>query len=166
MPAIRLQDVTFRPETDSDEDSTFMRKLFCSLEQVQSLMQFGEQAELLIDMQLRSREQQYRVVYPDGSFQLILLNGEPVGRFATDQSNDTWHIIDIALMPACRGHLLGMRIVQQFLRSADAAGRAVAASVLASNVKARKLWQHVGFQVVDEKPDYWYLLFSPSRSDD
>ncbi len=166
MPEVSVQDVTLRPENGSEEDNAFMRTLFCSLEQVQSLMLIGKQAEPLIDMQLRAREQQYRTVYPNGEFQLILLDGEPIGRVATDQTTDVWRLIDIALMPAWRGYRLGGQLVERFLRSADAAGCDVAASVLASNVKALKLWLRIGFQVVEERPDYWSLIYTSAQSDE
>lgn len=66
-------------------------------------------------MQLRSREQQYRAVYPSGSFQLVLLHSQLIGRVAIDRSVEPWSLIDIAFLPEYRGHRLGTHVVQNLL---------------------------------------------------
>ncbi len=158
------QDITTRPESDIEEDRQFLRRLFCSLDQVQTLMQFGDQAELLIDMQLQAREQQYHALYPDGSFELILLRGEPIGRLAIDRSDSPWTLIDIAIMPEFRGHAVGSSLIRELLQSACDVKIDVRASVHADNLHARRLWLNLGFQVVEERLDYWSLLYSPAKT--
>jgi ribosomal protein S18 acetylase RimI-like enzyme len=160
---LSLNDVTTRPETNGDEDKAFLRRLFCSLDQVQPLLQMGGQAELLIDMQLKSREQQYRAMHPGASFELILANGEPIGRLATDCSATPWTLIDIAILPDFRGHQIGTHLVGKLLQSADSSGANVRASVHADNLQARRLWLSLGFQVTEERLDYWSLLYSPDQ---
>ena len=164
MTALNLNDVTTRPETNSEEDSAFMRRLFCRLAQVQPLLQMGGQAELLIDMQLKSREQQYRAMYPGGSFELILANGKPIGRLATDCSATPWSLIDIAILPEFRGQQIGTHFVGKLLESAENSRTEVRASVHADNLQARRLWLSLGFQVTEERLDYWSLLYSPQQA--
>ena len=159
-------DITLRAEDGSTEDREFLRKLFCSLDQVQSLLQMGDQGEQLIEMQLRAREQQYRAMFPNGSFDLVLLDDEPIGRIATDRSSEPWSLIDIAILPEFRSQRIGSTLVKNLLRSARDENCQVSASVMACNVRARTLWLQLGFKVVEEQLDYWSLLYSPDKPTD
>ncbi|MHC4876347.1 MAG: GNAT family N-acetyltransferase [Planctomycetota bacterium] len=152
--------ITLKLETGSDEDRAFLRRLFCSLDDAGFLQAYGAMADTLVDMQLLAREQQYRAQYPDGRFQLILLDGEPIGRFATDRNGDAWTAIDVALLPQYRGHAIGTRLMESLLRDADAAGRPVRACVRSDNTRARELWLSLGFEPVEQNLDHWSLLYS------
>ena len=43
----------------------------------------------------------YREHYPDTSFDVIVLDGQPVGRLYVARWSDEIRIVDIALLPAC-----------------------------------------------------------------
>ena len=162
MPHDVYDCVRLRPETGSDEDRAFMRRLFCTLDDVEFLSSYGPMADTLIDMQLQAREQQYRAQYPDGLFQLIVLENELIGRFATDRSADIWTAIDVALLPQYRGQAIGRRLMGALLRDADAAGRSVRACVRSDNLRARKLWLRLGFESGEQNLDHWSLLYVPA----
>ena len=95
--------VTLRDESDDADDRAFMRELFGSLDSMQHLSTLGPAAEQMIDMQLDIREQQYRARFSDAAFQLILLDGRPVGRIVVDRTDGEWHLVDIAVLPANAG---------------------------------------------------------------
>lgn len=159
MPPIN---VTLRDESDDADDRAFMRQLFGTLESMQHLSALGPAAEQMIDMQLNIREQQYRVSFPNAAFQLILLEDRPVGRIVVDRTEGQWHLVDIAVLPECRGNGVGTQVVGNMLQAAARAGQSVGASVLTSNVGARRLWLRLGFVVTREELDYTWLRFEPS----
>lgn len=156
--------VTLRDESDDADDRAFMRELFGSLDSMQHLSTLGPAAEQMIDMQLDIREQQYRARFSDAAFQLILLDGRPVGRIVVDRTDGEWHLVDIAVLPECRGGRIGTQVVGDMLQAADEAGQVVGASVFTSNVNARRLWLRLGFVITKEELDYTWLSFEPSST--
>jgi ribosomal protein S18 acetylase RimI-like enzyme len=156
--------VTLREESEDADDRAFMRQLFGALESMQHLSSLGPAAEQMIDMQLNIREQQYRGRFPDASFQLILLDDRPVGRIVTDRTEGHWHLVDIAVLPECRGSGIGTQVVGGLLQAAAEAGQVVGASVVTSNVNARRLWLRLGFVITKEELDYTWLRFEPSSA--
>lgn len=147
-------EIDLRDETDSQADTDFMRELFCSLPQNRALLEIDE---FLVEIQLRSREQQYRAQYPDASFQLILLEGRLVGRLASSRVGDPWAMIDIALLPESQSRGIGTRLVRDLINDATDEGCDVCASVAAGNVRAQSLWLRLGFEVIQKRRDYWSL---------
>ena len=52
-------------------------------------------------MQFAAQSRYYREHYPDTSFDVIVLDDQPVGRLSVARWSDEIRIVDIALLPAC-----------------------------------------------------------------
>ena len=99
-----------------------------------------EQCAQFVAMQHRAQQQHYRAHFPHSVCQLILVDGEVAGRLWLDEREDRLHILDIALLPAWRGHGLGSRCLQDLA----AQGRALGIQVEIHN-PARRLYERLGF---------------------
>ena len=88
--------------------------------------------------------------------QIVLLAGAPIGFFwLTD--HDTYLFLEsIAILPEYQNRGLGTRLIQQLLAKADAKAIPVQLSVLKVN-PARTLYERLGFRLVGEDEQRWYM---------
>jgi ribosomal protein S18 acetylase RimI-like enzyme len=115
-----------------------------------------------LGMQFQAQDRYYRQVYPDASFDLVEVSGEPAGRLYVNRAPDEIRIIDIALLPAFRGRGLGSAILRAVLDEADAVGRPVTIHVEQHN-PALRLYQRLGFRVLDTRGLYHFLEWRAGR---
>jgi GNAT superfamily N-acetyltransferase len=100
--------------------------------------------EAFVTMQFNAQQQGYRSAFPNGDFSIILLRDQAVGRIVIDRAEPAYRLVDIALLPAHRGHGLGGTLVQSLMREATAAHRPVRLSVIKGQ-RASRLYQRLGF---------------------
>jgi len=86
----------------------------------------------------------YLAHYPDARFDLIELDGAPIGRLYVQRTSDEIRVIDIALLPECRGRGLGGALLQGILDEAGATGRPVRLHVERWN-PAQRLYRRLAF---------------------
>jgi ribosomal protein S18 acetylase RimI-like enzyme len=111
-----------------------------------------EIARLLL-MQREAQLRQYRSLFPDATVDVILVDGTPVGYLHVDRGEERYTLVDVAFLPATTGQGIGTHVVGAFLREASAAGKSVSAHVEKDN-PAWRLWQRLGFRVVDDDGVY------------
>jgi ribosomal protein S18 acetylase RimI-like enzyme len=135
------------------EDAAFERELFAAARPDIALLEAAfppEARAAFLDQQFQFQTISYARMHPDAQRLVVLADGIPAGRLILDSAADGWCLVDIALMPACRGRGLGTLIVQAIL---EEAGRADAPGVRLSVVcdsPARRLYERLGFVVVSE----------------
>jgi ribosomal protein S18 acetylase RimI-like enzyme len=106
--------------------------------------------EAFLRMQFSAQDSYYREQMPDASYQVVLVDGEPVGRLYVDRREDELRIVDVALLPEHRGRGLGTTLLRELLAEADATGKRVTIHVERFN-PALRLYDRLGFvQVMDE----------------
>ena len=140
-PALRL-----RPASPVDE--LFIRHLF---EQVRT-GQFaatglsGPILDQILEQQFRSQAASYAVRFPNASSLIITREGSAIGRLLLHCTDERWHIVDIALLPAECGCGIGTKIIDALEASARSRGIVVLTLVvLTSNPGARRFYQRQGF---------------------
>lgn len=146
--AIRL-----RPESAGDEP--FLRALFATTRrrELAALGGSPEQAAAFCEMQFVAQRAHYRAAFPSARFDVVELDGVPVGRLCVERRPGALRVIDVAIVPECRGHGLGTRLLQQLCGEADAARARLHLSVEAHN-PARRLYERLGFVVLAENGPY------------
>lgn len=160
-PAVVVGDqrVALRPVRDADRD--FLREVYAAA-RAEELDQVawppGEREEFL-RMQFDLQDAQYRGANPDGSFDVIEVDGRPAGRLYVDRRPDEIRIVDIALLPDFRGVGIGGRLLQGVLDEAADSGRTVSIHVEVHNPAAR-LYERLGFRPVAERGLYRLLEWS------
>jgi ribosomal protein S18 acetylase RimI-like enzyme len=121
-----------------------------------------QQKRAFLHDQHRAQHRHYRETMPDASYDLILVDGRPVGRLYVERRPDEVHVIDIAFLPAYRGAGLGTQLLQSLLNEATAAGKAVRIYVEQFN-RARRLYERLGFRQVAERGIYLLLEWRAPR---
>ena len=105
-------------------------------------------AEMLVQMQWRGRNLTYATQYPGAEDCVISLEeGTPVGRYLLQKIQDSWRIVDLAILPKWRGQGIGTRLLEQLARQASAEGLALTLRVEKNN-PALRLYTRLGFAIV------------------
>ena len=118
------------------------------------------QKESFLRMQFEAQSKSYAENYPGAEFQMILLDGEPVGRLYVDRRADEIRIVDIALLPEARGRGIGSALLNQILDQARAAGLPISIHVERMN-PALHLYQRLGFRLLEDKGVYLLMEWTP-----
>jgi ribosomal protein S18 acetylase RimI-like enzyme len=95
----------------------------------------------MIDMQFRAQRGQYQRDFPAASFDVLLLNGEPVGNLTVDRSEAGLRLVDINLLPRFQRLGMGSLIIKRLISE----GRSISLSVASDN-RARSLYRSLGFE--------------------
>ena len=145
--------ISLRPITP--EDDSFLASLYASTrtEELAQTNWSEEQKAMFCRMQFNAQTADYQRNYPDASFQIIERSGVAAGRLLVMRSDEAIHVIDIALMPAHRGAGIGTKLLKELQKEARAAGKKLSIYVESFN-PARRLYDRLGFQQVEEKEVY------------
>ena len=149
-----MTSIALRPITP--EDDSFLARLYASTRE-QELAQTNwseEQKAMFCRMQFNAQTADYQRNYPDASFQIIERDGVAAGRLLVLRSDEKKiHVIDIALLPEHRGAGIGTKFLRELQEEARAAGKKLSIHVELFN-PARRLYERLGFQQVEEKGMY------------
>jgi ribosomal protein S18 acetylase RimI-like enzyme len=113
----------------------------------------AQQVEEFLQMQFRAQHSHYQEHYPDASFEVLLVDGEPAGRLYVRRSPGVVHVVDIALLPAFRGRGIGTALLTGLHEEASAAGGVVSIHMERQN-PAMTLYRRLGFEHVSEAGPY------------
>lgn len=120
------------------------------------------QWEAFLRQQFGFQHDQYMVAYDNPSFDLVLLEDEPVGRLYVDRSNDEIRIIDIAILSEFRCRGIGGRLLHALIAEAEAGGRFLGLHVEKNN-PILDFYRRLGFQEVADRGVYLYMTRQPLR---
>ena len=115
-----------------------------------------------LEMQFDAQDRWYRVQYPQATFDVVVVDGEPAGRLYVNRGEAEVRIVDIALLPDHRGRGIGGSLLRTLLAEADAGGKSVTIHVERLN-PALRLYESLGFSVAEDKGVYLFLE-RPARS--
>jgi ribosomal protein S18 acetylase RimI-like enzyme len=120
----------------------------------------AEKKAEFLQMQFQAQHTFYMEQFKGAAFDLLVLNGQPIGRLYLDRRVDELRIIDIALLPEYRNQGLGSRLMQKILAEAEAAGLPVRIHVEHYN-PARRLYQRLGFKEIETNGVYYLMEWTP-----
>jgi ribosomal protein S18 acetylase RimI-like enzyme len=153
--------VTLRPATDADLD--FMHRLYATTreDELTQVPWTDEQKAAFVSQQFHAQHQHWHENYTDTSWDLVLLDGEPIGRLYVARWPDDIRIVDIALMPEHRRGGVGTHLLRGILAEGDASGRKVSIHVEIFN-PARALYERLGFVQAEERGVYLLMERHPA----
>jgi ribosomal protein S18 acetylase RimI-like enzyme len=157
---LRLSDlpegVRLRPIRE--EDNVFLYRLYASTRASEmALLDWSdEQKSEFLTMQFRAQSDFYTQQFKQASFDVIEREGNAIGRLYVDRRPDEIRIIDIALMPECRGKGIGGGIMQALLDEAAEENKSVTIHVEHNN-PAMHLYQRLGFRHVSDEGVYYLM---------
>jgi len=152
--------VTLRPATEADYD--FMRRLYAlGREAEMAHFPFDEaQKRAFLDQQFAAQFAHYGAHYPTCERNIVERDGVPVGRLWIDEWRDQIRLVDIALVPECRGLGIGSALLRQVMERGAAAGKPVTIHVEGFN-PALSLYRRAGFEHVDTNGVYFLMKWTP-----
>lgn len=145
-----------RPAAPEDRD--FLFRLYAST-RAHELAPLGwpaAQEEAFLRMQFNAQEQWYKAAYAAAEYQIILCNGNPIGRMIVLRDPKTWNLIDISLLPEERGRGIGRTLIQVLIEECEAAGATLKLQVLKLN-PALRLYRRLGFVMTGEDQVYMQM---------
>jgi ribosomal protein S18 acetylase RimI-like enzyme len=99
----------------------------------------------LLDMQFRAMTVSYRTAFPAGRFDIVNLNATSIGRLITDNTQDRFIIVYIALLPEWRRCGIASTLMTSVLEEPRSRGTRCEATVAHDNLPSRRLWSRLGF---------------------
>ncbi|WP_157263552.1 GNAT family N-acetyltransferase [Azohydromonas aeria] len=151
--------VALRPETAADD--ALLAALYGATRaaELAALPWSAAQKADFLQQQHRLRERHYRAHFAAAAFDVIEEDGRPVGRLCLWRGAREWRVVDIALLPECRGRGIGSALLRRVLAEADTAGAAVSLHVEPASPACR-LYGRLGFQAAGG--DGFYLAMRRS----
>lgn len=145
--------VALRPVAPADEP--FLLRVYASTraEELAVFPWSDEQKEEFTYSQHRAQQAHYDAHYPEGSFQIVLIDGSPAGRLYVQRAQDAIQLLDIALLPEHRGAGVGTALLEDLLAEADERGVRVTAHVERHN-RALALYTRLGFREIADREVY------------
>lgn len=146
--------LTLRPEREDDQ--AFRYRLFCQSRPPEwDTVQLDPQVrEELMRHQFEAQTKSYRAQFPTARFDIIELDGQPIGRIVVDRPPDMIHLVDQAIVPACRNKGLGTTIMRTLMD--EVRGRALPLRLMvgSSNDPSLRLYLRLGFVPIATTPMY------------
>jgi ribosomal protein S18 acetylase RimI-like enzyme len=148
--------ITLRPVSAADE--AFLRQVYASTrtEELAQVPWDHEQKTTFLRMQFDAQARYYHEVYPNGAFDVILIEGEPAGRLYVNRGPDEVRIIDIAMLPAFRNRRIGTHLIGALQAEAALARKPLRIHVERFN-PALRLYERLGFQPIADRGVYLFL---------
>src|SRR2546421_4257743 len=111
--------ITLRDVTPGDE--RVLREVYaCTRAYELAMVPWNEeQREAFLRTQFEAQHSHYRSQYPNAKFQLILSDGEPVGRLYVLRESEAIRILDITVLPPHRKKGIGGSLIRNLLDEAQ-----------------------------------------------
>jgi ribosomal protein S18 acetylase RimI-like enzyme len=93
--------------------------------------------------------------------QVALIDGEAVAMLQWEDRGDEIFLRQIAVLPALQGQGIGRALLDGLLARAAASGKGVALQVFRINLRARALYERLGFVVSGESETHVTMRWSP-----
>jgi GNAT superfamily N-acetyltransferase len=148
--------LTLRPARDNEDDAAFFLALFAATKapEMAAMPIDAKAKDFLLRAQHRSMTETYRREYPNARWEVIELEGEPVGRLVTNVGVACVTYIDIAILPQTQARGLARRVMLRALEEPRRLGLPARVSVLMHNVASLRLCERLGFVRAEETPPF------------
>ena len=152
--------VALRPVRPRDDE--LLRRIYASVraDELAAVPWSPAEKEAFLRHQFDAQDAHYREHYAGASFDVIEVDGEPVGRLYVARWDDEIRIMDVAILPEHRGRGLGTRLLRDLLAEGASSRKRVSIHVEMNN-PALRLYERLGFAPVAETGVYLRLEAKP-----
>ena len=150
---------TLRPVCPEDEQFLFTLYASTRYEELAPLDWGEAQRTVFLRVQFAAQQRDYAARFSAANDRLVLVDDTPVGRFWVERSADEVFGVDMALLPAARNYGIGTRLLKDLIAEARATGRTFRFSVLKQNVKARRLYERLGFVIIGDRGTHFRMEY-------
>lgn len=154
--------IALRPITPADLN--FLYRVYASTRADEmKLVDWNDaQKQAFLEMQFNAQHTYYMQQYTQAEFQIVLLDGEPIGRLYVDRRPDEIRLIDIALLPEYRGQGVGAFFLHNLFDEARRTRLPVRIHVEHFN-PALQLYTRLGFRKIGDTGVYYLMEWSPDE---
>lgn len=153
--------ISLRPIEPADHGFLYTVYASTRTEELAPVPWTDEQKAAFLRQQFNAQHAHYQKHYGDARFEIILRDGEPVGRLYVARWPSEIRIVDIALLPAHRNAGIGGQLLRELLAEGAAAGKTVSIHVERFN-PAMRLYQRLGFTEVADLGVYAMMEWTPA----
>ena len=155
-PALHLRPI-------AAEDAPFLFAVYASTreEELASVPWSPDQKRAFLEMQFRAQHTHYQSHFPKAAYQVVLVEGQPVGRLYVERSSAEIRILDISLLPAHRRKGFGTALLKELITEANQTRRSLGIHVEKFN-PALNLYQRLGFRTVADEGIYYRMERLPA----
>jgi ribosomal protein S18 acetylase RimI-like enzyme len=148
--------ISVRPITA--DDLPFLLQLYAStrMEELAVTDWSADQQQAFLTAQFQAQHAHYQQHYPHATFDLILLDGLPIGRIYLAHGAEELRVVDIALLPEYRRRGIGSAFLQAICDQGAQSGLTVRLYVEQFN-PALELYARLGFQPIATHGVYYLM---------
>jgi ribosomal protein S18 acetylase RimI-like enzyme len=152
--------LTLRPAEAADRDLLF--RVYAGTREDELALTDWDEAQKLafLTQQFTAQDTHYCAHYPGAVFNLILLDGDPVGRLYLHRRTSEIRIMDIALLPPQRNRGIATALLRDLQSEAAAAEKSLTIHVEQFN-PALRLYTRLGFRPIAEHGVYLLMEWRP-----
>lgn len=153
--------VALRPVAPEDEE--FLLRVYASTreEELAQVSWDDGQKEAFLRQQSAAQRREYDAHYPDAEYDVILLEGSPVGRIWISRSEAEIHLLDIALFREAQNCGVGTALLRALIEESERTNRKLTHTVFILNNDALRFYQRLGFVVVEDIGAYLIMERRP-----
>ncbi|EJN6828872.1 N-acetyltransferase family protein [Vibrio cidicii] len=153
-----FESLALRPIRKSDQ--RFLRDLYCTSRdyEMRQVDLSDSQKKAFLRQQFALQTKHYDKVYREAELQIIMKDGQPIGRIYTDYNvkDNQFHLIDITLLREYRRLGIGRYLIEGLKARAASANASLSLYVHSFN-PALKFYQGLGFVQRRNEHGYLYL---------
>ena len=156
-----MSELTLRPITD--DDLPFLLEVYAAArtDELAQVPWSEAEKQAFLTSQFNAQHHHYQTYYQTASFDIIVQNGQPIGRFYVDRWPNEIRIVDIALLPNYRQQGIGASLLTQILNEGQTSQKTVSIHVEKYN-PAYRLYTRLGFNKIGETGVYDLLAWNPT----
>ncbi len=149
--------VALRPVAPDDDE--FLLGVYASTraDELAQVSWSAEQKEVFLHMQFEAQRQDYAARFPATQYDVILLDGHPVGRLWVYRSDEEIRLLDIALLTAAQNKGVGGALLRQLIAEARQTGKKLRHMVFVLNQDAKRFYERLGFRVFEDVGAYQHM---------
>lgn len=121
-----------------------------------------EQKAAFLKFQFDAQHKFYHDQYPEASYNIILQDGQPIGRLYVVREDGEIRIMDITVLLRCRNQGVGASLIRELLAEGRATGKPVRIWVEHFN-PSLSLFERLGFSKIQEEGINCLMEFSIAR---
>ncbi len=110
------------------------------------------------------QEEYQRRKYAPERYQIIVVEGHDAGVLVVESRADELYLGLIELRPEDQSQGIGTRIVEMLERAASERGVPLTLHVLKTNIAARRLYERLGFEIIEEEEVRYRMGCAPTKA--